>query len=125
MQASREDGADFQVIMDGRVIELDLFGIPKGTRYKAEAIDFIRFASSSQALANMVSHLPNGPTRRSSIGLLSDDTLQQIPNGPAYQDKASILSDAEWWAANHARLEEAFRAWRDEAARQGAAGTVR
>ena len=124
-QASRAEGANFQMVMDGRVIELDLFGIPKGSRFKDEAIDFIRFASSSKALADMVGHLPNGPTRKSSIALLSEDVLQQIPNGPAYADKVSILSDAEWWADNHATLEEAFRAWRDEAARQGASGTTR
>jgi len=67
-QASREESAQFEMVMDGRVIELDLFGIPKGSRYKAEAIDFIRFASSSKALADTVSHLPNGPTRQSRSG---------------------------------------------------------
>ena len=52
--ASREDGADFAVNMDGRVIEMDLFGIPKGSRYLDEAKDFIRYASSTNAQANMV-----------------------------------------------------------------------
>ncbi len=123
--ASQEEGADFEVKMDGRVIELDLFGIPKGSRNKDAAVEFIRYASSTEALANMVSHLPNGPTRNSSLALLSDDTLAQIPNGPAYDDKLFILSDAEWWAANHGRLEEAFDIWKAAGARQGAAGTVR
>ncbi|MCP5073422.1 MAG: extracellular solute-binding protein [Rhodobacteraceae bacterium] len=123
--ASQEEGADFTVNMDGRVIELDLFGIPKGSRYKDEAIEFIRFASSSRSLADMVSHLPNGPTRNSSLALLSDDTLSQIPNGPAYENNLHILSDADWWAANHARLEEAFRSWLSTTARQGAAGSTR
>ena len=123
--ASQEEGADFTVNMDGRVIELDLFGIPKGSRYKDAAIDFIRYASSSESLANMVSYLPNGPTRESSLALLSEETLNQIPNGPAYEDKLHILSDAEWWAANHARLEEAFDIWMSAGARQGASGTVR
>ncbi|SLN68276.1 Bacterial extracellular solute-binding protein [Roseovarius albus] len=123
--ASKEEGADFTVNMDGRVIELDLFGVPKGSRYKDEAIEFIQYASSTEALANMVGYLPNGPTRKSSLDLLSEDILEQIPNGPAYEDKLSIHSDAEWWAANHARLEEAFQAWLTEAARQGASGTVR
>ena len=123
--ASKEDGADFTVNMDGRVIELDLFGIPKGSRNKDEAIDFIRFASSSKSLANMVGYLPNGPTRNSSLALLSEDTLAQIPNGPAYEDNLHILSDADWWAENHARLEEAFRAWLSTTARQGAAGSTR
>ena len=123
--ASGEDGADFTMIFDGRVIELDLFGIPKGSLYKDEAIEFIRFASSSQSLADMVSHHPNGPTRMSSIALLSDETMALIPNGPAYEDKAFILSDAEWWADNHARLQEAFRAWLTAPVRQGASGTTR
>lgn len=123
--ASAEDGADFTMIFDGRVIELDLFGIPKGSLYRDEAIDFIRFASSSQSLADMVSYHPNGPTRKSSIALLSDETMALIPNGPAYEDKAFILADAEWWAGNHARLEEAFRAWLTAPIRQGASGTTR
>ncbi len=123
--ASREEGADFTLVWDGRVIELDLFGIPKGSRYKDQAIDFIRFASSSQSLAKMVEHLPNGPTRQSSLSLLSDDVLEQLPNGPSYDDKVSIYSDATWWAKNQARLEEAFDAWVAGSTREGAAGTVR
>ena len=122
---SREKAAKFSVVWDGRVIELDLFGIPKGSRYKEEAIEFIRFASSSESLAKMVGYLPNGPTRRSSLALISDDVLAQLPNGPAYDNKVSILSDAQWWSENHAVLEEAFDAWIAEAAQQGPSGTVR
>ena len=124
-QASQEEGADFALVWDGRVIELDLFGIPKGSRYKEEALDFIRFASSTESLASMVSYLPNGPTRRSSLARLSDEVLAQIPNGPAYQDKLSIQSDADWWSRHHADLELAFDAWLAQASRQGASGTVR
>ena len=123
--ASREPGANFSMVWDGRVIELDLFGIPKGSRHVDEALDFIRFASSSESLANMVRHLPNGPTRKSSLALLPGDVLEQIPNGPAYDDKLSIRADAVWWSANHGRLEEAFDAWLAKAAQQGASGTVR
>jgi putative spermidine/putrescine transport system substrate-binding protein len=124
-EASREEGANFSIVWDGRVVELDLFGIPKGSRYKEEALDFIRFASSTESLANMVKELPNGPTRKSSLALLPDDVLERIPNGPAYEEQLSILSDADWWSSNHAALEEAFRAWLAESGRQGAAGGVR
>ena len=119
-------GSDaFSIVWDGRVIELDLFGIPKGSQNKDAAIDFIRFASSSESLAAMATYLPNGPTRQSSLELLSEEVLAQLPNGPAYAEKLSIHSDAEWWARNHAALEEAFDAWVERAARQGASGTVR
>jgi len=122
---SRKEGAKFTVEWDGRVIELDLFGIPLGSRYKQEAIDFIRFASSSESLAKMVSYLPNGPTRKSSLALLPDEVLAQLPNSPAYQEKISILSDAQWWAENDEVLEEAFDAWIAASGQQGASGTVR
>jgi len=123
--ALREEGANFSIVWHGRVIELDLFGIPKGSRNKEAAIEFIRFASSSESLANMVSYLPNGPTRRSSLALVSDEVRAQLPNNPAFENEITIQSDAEWWAKNHAALEEAFDAWLAEAGRQGASGTVR
>lgn len=124
-EASEEEGAGFSIVFDGRVLELDLFGIPKGSRNREAAIDFIRFASSTESLSNMVSHLPNGPTRKSSLALLSDETLAKIPNSPSYADSASIVSDAAWWARNHARLEEAFQTWLSTNDRQGPAGTTR
>jgi len=123
--ASRQAGAKFSMVWDGRVIELDLFGIPKGSRNVEAAIEFIRFASSSASLANMVKQLPNGPTRKSSLALLPEDVLSQLPNGPAYENKTSIRSDAQWWSQNYAPLKEAFDAWLAEASQQGAAGTVR
>lgn len=122
--AAEEGGAKFEMVWDGRVIELDLFGIPRGSRNKQAAIDFIRYASSSESLARMVRYLPNGPTRKSSLDLLSDDVLARLPNNPAHGGTA-ITSDAEWWAENHARLEEAFQAWIEEAVQKGASGTVR
>ena len=73
----------------------------------------------------MVSHLPNGPTRRSSLALISDDVRAQIPNNPAFADNVTIQSDAQWWSENHAALEEAFQAWLAASAQQGASGTVR
>lgn len=123
--AADEPGADFSIVYDGRVIELDFLGIPMGSRHKDAAIRFIRYASGSAPLASMVSYLPNGPARASSLAMLSDEMLARIPNGPAYDDKLHIMADAEWWAHNHARLAEAFQSWLSAPRRHGAAGTTR
>ena len=123
--AAREPGADFSIVWDGRVIELDLFGIPKGARNREAAVDFIRYASNSESLARMVGHLPNGPTRRSSLALVSEEVRAQLPNSPSLDDELTIRSDAEWWATYHAGLEERFDAWLELTPRKGAAGTVR
>jgi len=123
--ASREPGANFTIVWQGRVVELDLFGIPKGSRNKDAAIDFIRFASSSASLAKMAGYLPNGPTRKSSLALVSEEVRKQLPNNPALGDELTIHSDAKWWSENHAALEEAFNDWLAKSGRQGASGTVR
>lgn len=123
--AAEEKGANFSVGWDGRVIEVELFGIPKGSRNLEAAKEFIKFSSSTESLARMASIHPNGPARKSSLALLSDDVLAQLPNNPATGDLTTIKTDVVWWSQHHAALEEKFNAWLVKSARQGAAGTVR
>ena len=119
--AADEPGANFSIVWDGRVIEVELFGIPKGTRNKQAALDFVRFASNSESLARMASIHPNGPARKSSLAMLPDDVLARLPNNPAMEGLTTIRSDAVWWSKNHAALEEAFDAWLADPGRIGAA----
>ena len=123
--AADEPESNFAINWDGRVIEVELFGIPKGSRNKQAAIEFIKFSSSTESLANMASIHPNGPARNSSLKLLSEDVLARLPNNPAADDLLTIKSDAIWWSANHAKLEEVFNSWLAESGLDGPAGTVR
>ena len=87
---AKKEGAKFDMVWDGRVIELDLFGIPKGSQNKDAAINFIRFASSSESLAKMVD-LPAEWSNDGSRpwGCCPDDILAQLPNGPSYAGQGS------------------------------------
>ncbi len=123
--AAEEPEANFAIGWDGRVIEVELFGIPKGTRNKEAAIEFIKYGSSTESLARMASLHPNGPARSSSLELLPDDVLSRLPNNPNAGDLTTIKSDAVWWSKNHSSLEEAFNAWLAKSSREGASGTVR
>lgn len=122
---SQEEGSHFTVEWDGRVIEMDLFGIVKGSPNKAEALEFIKHASSSKSLAEQAKYLANGPTRKSSMALISKEIQNQLPNAPMHNDKASVVSDANWWAQNHSSISEKFDVWAAEATQKGASGTVR
>ena len=125
VEGSKEEGSHYTVNWDGRVVEMDLFGIVKGSPNKSEAMEFIKFASSSESMANQAKYLANGPTRQSALSLIPQDVQENLPNGEARGDAVSILSNAEWWAANHASIAEKFTAWAEEASMKGAAGTVR
>ncbi len=125
VEGSKEEGAHYTVEWDGRVIEMDLFGLVKGTRRKDEAMAFINYASSSKAQAEQAKYLANGPTRKSALSLISKQVQDNLPNGPLRGDTASVISDAQWWADNYAPLAERFNAWAAEASMKGASGTVR
>ena len=125
VEGSKEEGSHYTVNWDGRIVEMDLFGIVKGSQKKDEAMEFIKFASGSESMASQAKYLANGPTRQSALGLIPKDIQENLPNGEARGDAISLLSDANWWAVNHASIAEAFNAWAEEASMKGAAGTVR
>lgn len=125
VEGSKEEKSHFTVEWDGRIIEMDLFGIVKGSPRVAEAVEFIKYASGSLALAEQAKYLANGPTRKSSLKLIPENIARELPNGFLHPDKISVNSDARWWADNHDRIAERFNAWAAEAIMKGAAGTVR
>ena len=125
VEGSQEEGSHYAVEWDGRVIEMDLFGIVKGSRHLSEAVEFIKYASSSQSLAEQAKYLPNGPTRQSSLALISEQVRSRLPNGSLHGDKVFLISDAQWWADNHDALAKQFAIWAQEPSMKGAAGTVR
>jgi putative spermidine/putrescine transport system substrate-binding protein len=111
------EGQPFGLIWDGQIYDLDLFVIPKGSPNKEAALDFVRFSTSTQPLADQASWIPYGPTRASSIPLLgtyhSDASIQMIDHMPttAKALKNGVQNDYMFWADNGEELNERFNAW--------------
>jgi putative spermidine/putrescine transport system substrate-binding protein len=111
------EGQPFGLIWDGQIYDLDLFVIPKGSPNKEAALDFVRFSTSTQPLADQASWIPYGPTRASSIPLLgtyhSDASIQMIDHMPttAQALKNGVQNDYMFWADNGEELNERFNAW--------------
>lgn len=106
-----------RTIWDGQLYQLDVFGIPKGDPNKKRALDFIRFATGSQPLAEQARLLPYGPARLSSLRLVGPnpennaDMLGHLPT--ARNNFARALAvDPDWWAKHGPALEARWAAWR-------------
>ena len=86
-------------------------------KLKEAALDFVRFSTSTQPLADQASWIPYGPTRASSIPLLgtyhSDASIQMIDHMPttAQALKNGVQNDYMFWADNGEELNERFNAW--------------
>ena len=111
------EGKPFDIMWDGQVWDLDLWVIPKGAGNMEATMDFIKFSTSTQALADQASWISYGPVRKSSAALVGNyhnqpelDMAPHMPTAPANFGNA-LQNDFEFWADNQDQLNERFNAW--------------
>ncbi len=106
----------FEIVWDGQVWDLDLWGIPKGSKNKAAAIEFIKYSTDTQRLADQAAWISYGPARASSIPLIGKHAEAGIEMGPHMPTapenfKNALQNDPEWWADHQDELNERFATW--------------
>ncbi len=106
----------FGLIWDAQVFDLDLWAIPKGSAYKASALEFIAFATTPERLAQQAQWFPYGPVRKSALKLIGKhpevdvDMAKYIPTSKD-NFKRALRRDAMWWQENGAELKTRFGNW--------------
>ncbi len=114
--AAVSEGKPFATVWDGQVYEYDLFVVPKGAPNKDGAMEFVKFATSTQALADQAKWISYGPARKSSaplVGLFNDGKTEMAPYMPtaAANLTNALASSYEFWVDRDAELNERFNAW--------------
>jgi putative spermidine/putrescine transport system substrate-binding protein len=90
------------VIWDHQLYEMDVFAIPAGNPNKERALDFIAFATGSDALAGVANWTGYGPARRSAIALVTNNPelgtpmRPLLPTAPENFRNAFAIDDG-WW----------------------------
>jgi len=106
----------FEIIWDNQVWDIDLWIMPKGAPNKERAMEFIKFATDTQRLADQASWISYGPVRKSSVPLIgthAEAGVEMGPHMPTAPDnfKTALQNDFLWWADNQDELTERFNAW--------------
>ena len=102
------------VIWDHQLYEMDVFGIPAGNPNKKRALDFIAFATGSDALAGVANWVGYGPARRSAIALvktnpeLGTEMRPLLPTTPENFHNAFAVDDA-WWLSHGPAIASRWR----------------
>ena len=96
--------------------DLDLWGIPKGSPNKDAAMEFIKFSTDTQRLADQASFISYGPARQSSVPLIGKHFEAGVPMGPHMPTAPdnfanAVQNDFEFWADYQDELNERFNAW--------------
>ena len=114
--AAISEGKPFEIVWDGQVYEYNLFVIPKGADKQEQALEFIKFATGTQRLADQAKWISYGPARKSSAGLVGlyqdgkTEMASHMPTNPANMTNA-LGSSYEFWVGHETELAERFSAW--------------
>lgn len=109
-EAVTDRGAPLHIVWDHQIWNIDLWGIPRGTLRAERALDFIRFATSTERLADQARHIPYGPVRYSSLRRVPADIREHLPT-QADNFATALQLDAAWWSRNHYRINRRFNQW--------------
>lgn len=114
--ATVDEGKPFKIIWDGQYMDMDMFAIPKDSPNPEEAMEYLKFATDTQRLADQAKWIAYGPARRSSaalVGLYQDGKTEMAPHMPTNEEamKTAVMDDPEFWADHDAELTERFNSW--------------
>ncbi|MEF9602130.1 ABC transporter substrate-binding protein [Paracoccus sp. PXZ] len=106
----------FAMVWDGQVYEYELFVIPKGAPNKDTALEYIKFATDTQRLADQTKWISYGPARKSSlplVGLYEDDKTEMAPHMPTAEANLAnaLRSSYEFWVDRDIEINERFSTW--------------
>ncbi len=106
------------MLWDAQVFDLDGWIIPTGLspERQARALDYVKFATDTQRLADQAKYISYGPARASSAPLvgkhesLGIDMAPHMPTDPN-NAKNTFLYNYEFWADNRDDIDAKFQAW--------------
>jgi putative spermidine/putrescine transport system substrate-binding protein len=113
-----EQDQPVSMLWDWQMFDLDGWIIPAGLspEREARALDFLRFATDTQRLADQAKYISYGPARASSAPLVSThaelgiEMAPHMPTDPA-NSQNTFLFNYEWWADYRDDLDAKFQAW--------------
>lgn len=110
------EGKPFEIIWDGQYMDMDMFAIPKGAPNPEAAMEYLKFATDTQRLADQAKYIAYGPARQSSaalVGMYKDGKTEMAPHMPTNAEymETAVMDDPEFWADHDAELTERFNSW--------------
>lgn len=108
-----------EMLWDAQVFDLDGWIVPANLPAEREAavMEFVRFATDTQRLADQAKYISYGPARASSAPLVGQhaelgiDMAPHMPTDPN-NSKNTILTDYEFWADYRDDIDAKWEAWK-------------
>lgn len=110
-EANTNRGANLELIWDHQIWSVDLWAALKHGRRQDLAMEFLRFATSTETLARQSRYIPYGPARRSAEALVPEKMLPYLPTAESHMAAGALEFDAGFWSRHFDRINQRFRRW--------------
>ncbi len=110
------EGKPFQIVWDGQIYENEMYVVPKGAPNKDLAMEFIKYATSTEGLRAQATQISYGPARKSSMKeelIFKDGKTVMAPHLPTAPENLgnALETSSTFWVDHDAELNERFQAW--------------
>lgn len=114
--AAVDEGKPFEIVWDGQIYENEMYVVPKGAPNKDLALDFIKYATSTEGLRAQAQQISYGPARKSAMKeelIYKDGKTVMAPHLPTAPENLTnaLLTSSDFWVDRNAELNERFNAW--------------
>jgi putative spermidine/putrescine transport system substrate-binding protein len=114
--AALAEGKPFKIVWDAQIFENEMYVIPKGSPNKDAALDFIKYATSTDGLRQQAQYISYGPARMSSLKeelIFSDGKTVMATHMPTAPENMTNALESDWtfWVDRNAEMNERFNAW--------------
>jgi putative spermidine/putrescine transport system substrate-binding protein len=111
IDAARKAGNPVAFNWPQGLVDLDWWVIPKGTKKKDMAMQFISFASQRGPQAAITEFIPYGPINRQAFELIPETRKATLPTFPSNFAQQVVLNSA-WWLEHEQEIEQRWDSWR-------------
>jgi len=106
----------FVIVWHGQLLSIGQMVIVAGTPRLDEALEYLKFASTPEAMSRVSNRISYSPARRSGASLVATHVttgIEMEPHMPASPANAAhaVHYDWSWWADHQDELNERFSAW--------------
>ena len=114
--AVQNEAKPFQIVWDGQIYENEMFVVPKGAPNLEDAMEFVRYATSTEGLRASAQNISYGPARKSSMKeelIFKDGKTVMGPHLPTAPENLTnaLETSSDFWVDHDAELNERFQAW--------------
>jgi putative spermidine/putrescine transport system substrate-binding protein len=108
--ANKSEKKNFKIVWPNSLYTIDSWVIMKDSPNKAQAEQFIAFASQPENQKNLPTKIAYGVTTKAATSMIDKAVLEELPTAPEHIASALNIDDA-FWLENLDKLNQRFNAW--------------